>query len=171
MARYLIIADGDEARVMTTLMGRTPVLKQLARLECDRDRVPRRARPVSPATAAVPARRGRRDAGAPDVQRYSIGSDLDPHVAEVARFAKRLAARLEADRQRGRIDELLLIAEPKFLGILRPHLSVSLRRLVSWELARDHVKSDDDVIVAAMRRAKVLQHPVVAPRRRTAPPR
>jgi protein required for attachment to host cells len=168
MARYLIVADGGEARVMTASMRREPVLEELARLECRMARPPRRARAVPAAGVAVRPIRGRRDAGSPDVQRYSAGSDLDPHVAEVARFAKRVATRLEADRKAGRIDELLLIAEPKFLGVLRPHLSASLRRLVTWELARDHVKSSETVILAALRRAKVLQEPVAVRRRRAA---
>jgi protein required for attachment to host cells len=151
MARYLIVADGGEARVMTASLDRAPVLKELARLECKVARPPRRARAVPPRGTAA---------------RYSAGSDLDPHVAEVARFAKRLATRLETARRTGRLDELLLIAEPKFLGVLRPHLSASLRRLVSWELARDHVRSTDPVILAALRRGKALQGSAAKPRRR-----
>lgn len=167
MARYLIVADGGEARVMTASTDRSPVLKELARLECRMARPPRRARAVPPQGAAVRTVRGRRDGGSPDVQRYSAGSDLDPHVAEVARFAKRIAARLETARRTGRLDALLLIAEPKFLGVLRPHLSASLRRLVSWELARDHVRSTDLVILAALRRGKALPGPVAKPGRRS----
>ncbi len=61
----------------------------------------------------------------------------DPLAVEVERFARRLAARLLQLRQQDRVEELVLIAEPRFLGLLRRELPAALRDMVTREVARD----------------------------------
>jgi protein required for attachment to host cells len=61
----------------------------------------------------------------------------DPHAVEIERFARHIAARLAQIAQQLAIQELVLIAAPRFLGVLRRALSEPLRQIVTRELARD----------------------------------
>lgn len=49
----------------------------------------------------------------------------DPKAHSAVVFAKDLAERLGADRQKGRYDKLIVVAAPRFLGVLRPALSTA----------------------------------------------
>ena len=61
-------------------------------------------------------------------------------------FAKEIAGVLEAARHKNRFARLIIVAAPRFLGALRKELSVSLSRLVAFELDQDLTKhSTEDV--------------------------
>lgn len=143
---YVVVADGGEARILYARGADGGLgFSEVARLE--------RASAHQPARALVTDRTGRVfDSGSrvgrgpKSSARHGAQSDYDPHAVEVERFAKRLARRLDAERRRGGIDELTLIAEPKFLGVLRPQLSASTQQLVKREIARDLVRADERLI-------------------------
>jgi protein required for attachment to host cells len=59
-------------------------------------------------------------------------------AAEV--FAREVVALLESGHNSGTFDELVLIAAPHFLGLLRQGLSDQARRLVVKEIANDLVR-------------------------------
>jgi protein required for attachment to host cells len=59
------------------------------------------------------------------------------------RFAKRIARRLDTERRNGDCQELVIIAAPHFLGMLRPQLSPSTRKIVVREVAKDLVRAKD----------------------------
>lgn len=61
----------------------------------------------------------------------------DPREVEKRRFARRLAAMLDARLKRGRFDRLVLVAPPQELGRLRDELSPAVRKRVSAELNKD----------------------------------
>jgi protein required for attachment to host cells len=52
-------------------------------------------------------------------------------------FAKQIGRYLEQARQQQRYDELVLIAPPKFLGVLRKELDNEVEKLVADELPKD----------------------------------
>jgi protein required for attachment to host cells len=57
------------------------------------------------------------------------------HVIE--RFAKELASQLARGRAEGRFDDLILVAEPKFLGLLREALDSTTTRHVVSSVTKD----------------------------------
>jgi protein required for attachment to host cells len=69
--------------------------------------------------------------------RHAYATEQDPatHVAE--HFAKRLAALLDEGRNEQRYNRLVLVAEPRFLGILRGSLSDATAALVSATIDKD----------------------------------
>ena len=69
--------------------------------------------------------------------RHAYSSEESPtaHIAE--QFARQLAAQLEDGRVHGRYDRLVLVAEPRFLGMLRAELTPPTAALVAAELDKD----------------------------------
>lgn len=69
--------------------------------------------------------------------RHGYGHDQEPtmHIAEL--FAKQLAGVLEQGRVDQRFDRLVLVAEPKFLGLLRDSMTDSTTNLVTKALDKD----------------------------------
>jgi protein required for attachment to host cells len=61
----------------------------------------------------------------------------EPQAVEVERFARQIATRLAQLARQWPIQELVLIAAPRFLGVLRRALSDPLRQFVTREVARD----------------------------------
>jgi protein required for attachment to host cells len=58
------------------------------------------------------------------------------------KFARNVASHLEQARLQHRFDRLRLAVEPKFLGLLREHLSSETRKLVYEEINHDISKLD-----------------------------
>jgi protein required for attachment to host cells len=155
MGRVLLVADGGVARILALSEAGPWVFEPIAELTRPSAKLPKRALGSDvPGRVFARATRGRAP-GPRSAARSSVGSDADPHVVEVARFAKRVVARLEKLRQAGQISELLMIVEPRFLGALRDHFAAPLRRKVTWESARDLVKADDARLGAALTRARI----------------
>jgi protein required for attachment to host cells len=58
--------------------------------------------------------------------RHTMANEkADPKSQSAVVFAKELADRLAADRQKGSYDNLVVVAAPRFLGVLRPALSTA----------------------------------------------
>ena len=66
----------------------------------------------------------------------SMEPDRDPTDVEAGRFARILAARLERGFDEHRYARLVLVAPPRFLGLLRKELSDPVGRLVTATVAR-----------------------------------
>lgn len=75
---------------------------------------------------------------------------LAPHTAldeKISReFARELADLLEAGRVSHAFDQLTLVAEPKFLGVLRATLSQELARMVVRSLSKNYTQCTSDQI-------------------------
>lgn len=69
--------------------------------------------------------------------RHGYGHDQEPtlHIAE--QFAKQLCAHLDQARKQQRYDKLVLVAEPRFLGLLRATLPPTTAALVTATLNKD----------------------------------
>lgn len=163
MPRYLLVADGGTARILALSDQGSWAFQRVAELSRPSAKFARREM-TSDAPGRVFARATRGHAPGPGLgARSGAGSDDDPHVVEVARFAKRVVARLDRLRQSNRMTDLLLIVEPRFLGVLREQMPAPLRRRVLWEYARDLVKADDKRLAGALTRARIPR--AVAPAR------
>ena len=69
--------------------------------------------------------------------RHSKELEVSPKEEEAVRFAEQLASRVNSARAAGEIDGLMVIAAPRFLGLLRQRLDPSTHKIVSFELDRD----------------------------------
>lgn len=68
------------------------------------------------------------------------------HVAVL--FARRIAEALALEQRRGRIDRIVLMAEPKFLGMIRRALPPGLESSVAAEVPKDLVHQAEAVVRA-----------------------
>jgi protein required for attachment to host cells len=150
----VVVADTGTARIL--LASRKPAaaragpdggiaLVEVARLENAAAHLPARAL-VTDRTGRVFESGGRGPRGTKTRTRHGAQSDFDPHDVLVERFARRLVHRLESDRKRGLYEELIVIAGPKFLGVLRSQLTGMLRERLTREIARDLVRAEIDQI-------------------------
>jgi protein required for attachment to host cells len=58
--------------------------------------------------------------------RHTMANEkADPKAQSAIVFAKDIADRLAADRSQGRYDNLVVVAAPRFLGVLRPALATA----------------------------------------------
>jgi protein required for attachment to host cells len=66
---------------------------------------------------------------------YSPRQTLETQVAEA--FARRVCTHLSEQQASGAMRRLYLLAEPRFLGLLRPHIKPGLREIIVLEQATD----------------------------------
>jgi len=72
-------------------------------------------------------------------QRHAIERENDPRAREAVRFAKRIARRLDEARRKDEFEELIVVAGPPFLGVMRQELSRPTRQRVVHEIHKDLV--------------------------------
>ena len=123
--RWIVVADSSRARIFTMEDADAP-LHELKTLSHPESRLP--ARDLKTDGTAF------RDHG----QDYQ--PSVDPKQQEALYFAKQIIELLEDARAKGELDELVLIAAPAFLGILRDRLSDATLRLVTKTIDKDLVQ-------------------------------
>jgi protein required for attachment to host cells len=163
MTTLLVVADGSEARIYDVARRAAPPLTLRESLVNPAARLPGRALETDRGGSVFA--RAAAGPGPRSAVRANTGSDLDPHVVELERFARRVSRRLDVARRAGELDHVWLVAGKHFLGLLRQQLSGPTRKLVEWDLNRDLVRSKDERIVEVLRKAEVLPTPVGARRR------
>jgi len=147
MSTYVLVADSGTARLF-----RSPTTEVETRLEEVLTLVSPSAHVASHDMTSdrggrIFASAVRSGPGVPGTRRGGADSDYDPHEADIQRFAKRIVRRLDEKRREGEMDHLCIVADPKFLGVLRGKLSRPTQRLVDTEIAHDmtHAKPEDIV--------------------------
>jgi protein required for attachment to host cells len=73
--------------------------------------------------------------------RHAIERENDPRYQEAVRFARRISCRLDDSLHRDEFDELVVVAGPPFLGLLRKELSEQARRRMVHTINKDLVHS------------------------------
>ncbi len=74
-------------------------------------------------------------------QRHAIARENAPRQQEAVRFARRISRRLDEARRKGEFDELIVVAGPPFLGLMRREMSRPTRERVVHEIRKDLVHS------------------------------
>lgn len=74
-------------------------------------------------------------------QRHAIEREDDPRQREAVKFARRISRRLDEARRKGEYDELIVVAGPPFLGLMRKEMSRPTRERVVHEIRKDLVHS------------------------------
>lgn len=84
-----------------------------------------------------------------DPRRAAMSRSETPHERAVSDFARTLAQKLQHGRTSNRYDRLVLVAPPRFLGLLRSSLDGPTARLVVGSLDKD---------LAAHKESELLEH-------------
>jgi protein required for attachment to host cells len=71
--------------------------------------------------------------------RHAIERENGPRWQEAVRFARRISCRLDDALQKGEFEELIVVAGPPFLGLMRSELSRPARERVVHEIRKDLV--------------------------------
>ena len=124
---WIVVADRSEAQLYEH-KGPGKGLQPLATLQHPASR-----KPDHEVYADAPGVR-RADAGA---KRNTTDPTDSYQRIEAARFARQIADHLEKARQQRRFDKLVLVAEPRFLGMLREALTRPTAALVEATVAKD----------------------------------
>lgn len=94
-----------------------------------------------------PGRSFRKNSG--DPRRAAMSRGEGPHDRAVANFARELAHKLQHARVQNRYQRLVLVAPPRFLGLLRSSLDGPTTHLVVGSLHKD---------LAATKEAELIEH-------------
>jgi len=78
--------------------------------------------------------------------RHSIQREETPRRTEAVRFARRIARRLDDARRNDEFEQLVVVAGPSFLGLMREELSGPTRARVAREIHKDLVHSTPEVL-------------------------
>lgn len=83
--------------------------------------------------------------------RHAMSSPTEPEEQLALRFAKDIAEQLDAARNKHALEQLVLVAEPRFLGHLRAALGKPLKDLVAAEINKDLTEQDTETIRQRLR--------------------
>lgn len=73
--------------------------------------------------------------------RHAIERENDPRRREAVSFARRIARRLDEARRKNEFEQLIVVAGPPFLGVMRDEMSRPTRERVVHEIRKDLVHS------------------------------
>jgi protein required for attachment to host cells len=68
---------------------------------------------------------------------HAFEQPTDPKKHEADNFARLVTQHLETAHNANKFEQLLIIAEPSFLGLLRNHLPEQIKKLVCFELDKN----------------------------------
>lgn len=132
---WILVADNTHARIFT---AETPssALAEIEDLVHEEGRLHDRE-----LTTDLPGKIKSADGGG-----HAFEQPTDPKKHEADSFANRIAKHLEAAYKANKFQQLLIIAEPTSLGLIRKHLPEHIRQLVSFELDKSIAYQSADEI-------------------------
>lgn len=123
----IVVADSTRARIFTTDSVHSP-LQEIETMAHPEGRLHDRD-----LTSDLPGK----DAGTGGSGGHAYQGKTDPKKHELAEFAKCVADHLNDVRTANKLSNLLLVAEPAFLGELRAHLSSETNEKIVFELDKN----------------------------------
>jgi len=144
MRMRIVVADRSEARFydMVSFTGALQPAGTLtdakARLH-ERDLVSDRPGRVFDHAAPPSGRRGA-------VAHHGTGGERSAREHEAESFAREIAKALEVATREHRLDRIVLMAAPAFLGLLREALPRAVKSVIFAEVHKDLVHQTDDVV-------------------------
>lgn len=127
---WILIADAGTAHVVAN-SGKTSDLAMVDDIRLEGN--------PSPGRDLAADRPGRAFDRAGD-GRHGMEPSTAPRAVEQERFAREITAVLDEAAQQQRYDRLVLVAPPKFMGLLRDRLPAGVALKVSAELTKDLTK-------------------------------
>ena len=89
--------------------------------------------------------------------RHSMEPDSGVKEEERRRFVKEMVDQLESARLKGKFDQLVLLAAPAVLGVIRKAIAGDLAKAVIKEISKDVIGQDIDKIQAQLTRSFELK--------------
>lgn len=134
MATWIVVADENRGRIFEAKTSTSELLEHAALVHPE-SRLPERE-----LTSDAP---GRNQSGAYyGSHQFNEAGDVSSEHAR--RFAKEVVSELTRAKQQRLFRDLILVAAPRFLGILRKQLHSELRRHICLELDKDLTKLKAD---------------------------
>jgi protein required for attachment to host cells len=132
---YILVADSSRARIFTAATP-SSALEEIEALAHTEGRLHDREM-----TSDLPGKvKGEGKMG------HAFEQATDPKKHEASIFAHRIAGFLEDAHNEKKFEQLLIIAEPSFLGLLRNQLPEQIKKLVCFELDKNiTTHSNDDI--------------------------
>jgi len=128
---WIIVAESSRARIFSLVSKHEPLAEQEVLLN------PSAKVHESELTSDLPGRTVGVEGG-----KHALEPGMSPKEAAVDAFAKQIADKIDHARCAGELDEVLLASAPKFLGLLRGHLTEQSARLISKSLDKNLVGLD-----------------------------
>ncbi|MGZ4993555.1 MAG: host attachment protein [Methylobacter sp.] len=123
---WILVADNTRARIFTAETPSSP-LEEIEDLSHTEGRLHDRE-----ITSDLPGKiKGTGQAG------HAYEQPTDPKKHEIDNFAHRIAQYLEEAHNANRFEQLMIVAGPSFLGLLRTHLPERVKKLVRFELDKE----------------------------------
>ncbi|QJQ95493.1 MULTISPECIES: host attachment protein [Halomonadaceae] len=138
MTTYIVVADSARARIFTRDALQLEEQESLVHAEGrmhEGDLVTDNRGDVHESTSTTSRAAGNEDAAS---KRF------------IELFAKELAEHIYKARVENKLSKLILVAPPKFLGLLREKLDATTSKLIIHTLAKDHSKASLDDIQKAV---------------------
>lgn len=123
---WILVADSTRARIFTADTPSSP-LEEIEDFSHTEGRLHDRE-----ITSDLPGKIKSAGAGG-----HTFEQPTDPKKHEADVFAHRVAQYLEDAHNANRFDQLLIVAGPSFLGLLRNHLPEQIKKLVRFELDKE----------------------------------
>jgi len=123
---WILVADTTRARIFTADTPSSP-LEEIEDLSHSKSRLHDRE-----ITSDLPGKIKSVGGGG-----HAYEQPTDPKKYEAEAFAHSIAQHLEDAHNEGRFEQLLIIAGPSFLGMLRSNLPEQIKKLVRFELDKE----------------------------------
>lgn len=133
---YVIAVDSAKARILHATSKTSP-LTEIISLDHPQGRM--HARDL---TSDLPGR----DSNRTGLGKHRMDSAADPKQQESIEFAREIANHLEKLVSQNKVDHLMLVSAPGFLGILRNELPSNVKNAVSFELDKNLTNHKPDEI-------------------------
>ena len=139
---WIVVADSAQARIFSGSPG-SGQWRQIEELVHAKSRIHERE-----VAAGEPGRIFNTDGQG----RRGLSQSVSPREHEAVKFCRELAEELESARVERRYGQLVLVAAPAFLGLLRKTISVATARLISQELDKDLAHMDQQDVLKHIHR-------------------
>jgi len=136
MSSWILVADSAHARLFNAETAKSTLNEIKTMLH------PESREHEQKLTSDLPGRQ----AGGATFSHHSVAGKTEPKDYEAVDFARDICRYLEAAYNTQKFSQLIVVAEPKFLGHLRKEMSSNVAKLVTLEIDKDIVKQDVDSI-------------------------
>lgn len=127
MSMMIVVADSARARIFTADSAHSP-LNEIETMAHPEGRMHEQDMVTD-----MPGK----DSGKGGGGDHAFQEKIEPKEEEMIEFAKRLADYLDETRKANKLNKLLLVAAPAFLGELRTHLSKETSEKIVFELDKN----------------------------------
>jgi protein required for attachment to host cells len=84
--------------------------------------------------------------GGRGVARHVMTAGVSPHDIAIRAYVRRIAKELETNRTQGHLTELIVIAEPRIMGMIKSHFKPPMQKIVSQWIPKDLEKATTSIV-------------------------